>query len=110
MGSRGPFTSLSYPNLLGNHLLPISQFVGSKVTKIFKLEAGMSAILGQIKNDLEIPYLDDRGLCANKTQLIHDQQSRITSEEKILRSDARVSRLIRSFYFNDFKDFYPEDF
>lgn len=81
-------------NLASGHFKPQVRFVGEKVSKIFKYEAGLDSIIGRVLQDLGMTVTAQRALpVVNKT-----------SGRDVTPSDSDIA-LIRDFYAEDFAAF-----
>jgi hypothetical protein len=81
-------------NVLSGHFKPQVRFVGEKVTKIFKYEAGLDNVVRHVLRDVGLTFSSEM-----KIPVVNS-----TSSRKVVPSDSDID-LIREVYAEDFKAF-----
>ena len=104
------------PFILCNHIRPQVEFIVPGLTRVFKLENSIEAMIKNVLNRLAENQLftprDFPGgkICISQEKLTRVNVSSTASPEEIqLRQNSVISNKIMDFYFEDFKAFYPAE-
>ena len=99
-------SQMRYPHVLGNHLVPMHEYIGPEVKNIYYIEHGMNSIITDIEIQVGVSFSDQDCMRLNSTAIDPGQ---VTDEERIIRENFLSCNLVAKFYEKDFQLFYPND-